>query len=110
MLCFGGLGVVVFDRRHVTRLDELSVAEWQSYAAYLHRVVTATGAVCRPDHFNIESLGNIVPHVHWHVIPRYRNDGRWGQPIWAQDVNAQPDRRLADDDRARLLRELAAAS
>src|SRR5262245_62756021 len=35
----------------------------------------------------------------WHVIPRYKRDGRWGQPIWAPDVRAQPERKLADDDR-----------
>lgn len=104
-----GHGVLVFDPRHVTRLDELTSAEWQTYSADLHRVVTAIVGVCKPDHLNVESLGNLVPHLHWHIIPRYRNDGRWGQPIWAQDVSSQPDRRLPADDRARLLRELAAA-
>ena len=69
--------------------------EWQAYAADLHRVVHAIVSVCKPDHMNIESLGNLMPHLHWHVIPRYKNDGRWGQPIWAPDVTAQPDRRLA---------------
>jgi diadenosine tetraphosphate (Ap4A) HIT family hydrolase len=58
---------------------------------------------------NVESLGNLMPHLHWHVIPRYRNDGRWGQPIWAQDVSSQPDVRLAADDRAGLLAALRAA-
>ena len=58
---------------------------------------------------NVESLGNVMPHLHWHVIPRYKNDSRWRQPIWAQDVRAQPERRLADDDRVRLMTELRAA-
>lgn len=106
---YRGHGVLVFDPRHVTRLDELTSAEWQGYSADLHRVVAAIGAVCRPDHFNVESLGNLMPHLHWHVIPRYRNDGRWGKPIWAQSADAQPDRRLDVDDRTRLLRDLAAA-
>jgi diadenosine tetraphosphate (Ap4A) HIT family hydrolase len=106
---YRGHGVLVFDPRHATRLDELTAAEWQAYAADLHRVVAAIGAVCRPDHFNVESLGNLMPHLHWHVIPRYKNDGRWGQPIWAPDVASQPERRLDAEDRARLLRELAAA-
>ncbi|HEY9181816.1 MAG TPA: HIT family protein, partial [Gammaproteobacteria bacterium] len=105
---YRGHGVLVFDPRHVTRLEDLSADEWAAYAADLHRVVRAIGAVCTPDHLNVESLGNVVPHLHWHVIPRYRNDGRWGQPIWAQDVNAQPERRLAADDRAALLAALRA--
>lgn len=106
---YRGHGVVVFDPRHATRLDELTAGEWAAYAADLHRVTTATGAVCKPDHMNVESLGNLMPHLHWHVIPRYKNDGRWGQPIWAQSAAAQPDRRLDAVERARLLRELAAA-
>lgn len=106
---YRGHGVLVFDPRHVTRLDELTTAEWQAYAADLHRVVSGVVAVCKPDHMNVESLGNVMPHLHWHVIPRYKNDGRWRQPIWAPDVDAQPDKRLAADDRARLLAALAAA-
>jgi diadenosine tetraphosphate (Ap4A) HIT family hydrolase len=106
---YRGHGILVFDPRHVTRLDQLTSTEWQSYAADLHRAVRAIGDVCKPDHFNVESLGNIVPHLHWHVIPRYKNDGRWGQPIWAPDVNSQPDRRLAADDRDRLLAALRTA-
>jgi diadenosine tetraphosphate (Ap4A) HIT family hydrolase len=106
---YRGHGILVFDPRHVTRLDELTSAEWQTYAADLHRAVCAIGSVCKPDHFNVESLGNIVPHLHWHVIPRYKNDGRWGQPIWAPDVSSQPERRLAADDRERLLVALRTA-
>jgi diadenosine tetraphosphate (Ap4A) HIT family hydrolase len=106
---YRGHGVLVFDPRHVTRLAELTTAEWHAYAADLHRVATAITAVCEPDHMNVESLGNVMPHLHWHVIPRYKNDGRWRQPIWAQDVNAQPERRLAEDERVQLLAALRAA-
>jgi diadenosine tetraphosphate (Ap4A) HIT family hydrolase len=106
---YRGHGVLVFDPRHVTRLAELTTAEWHAYAADLHRVATAITAVCKPDHMNVESLGNVMPHLHWHVIPRYKNDGRWRQPIWAQDVNEQPERRLAEADRTRLLAALRAA-
>ena len=106
---YRGHGVLVFDPRHATRLDELTASEWQAYAADLHRVAKAIVAICKPDHLNVESLGNLMPHLHWHVIPRYRNDGRWGQPIWAQSADGQPDRRLDADERAGLLRELAAA-
>jgi diadenosine tetraphosphate (Ap4A) HIT family hydrolase len=29
-----------------------------------------------------ECLGNRNPHLHWHLVPRYRPDPRWGYPIW----------------------------
>lgn len=106
---YRGHGILVFDPRHATRLDQLTSAEWQAYAADLHHATRAIVAVCKPDHLNVESLGNLMPHLHWHVIPRYKNDGRWGQPIWAPDVNEQPDRRLSPDEHARLLATLRVA-
>jgi len=106
---YRGHGVLVFDPRHATRLDQLSAAEWAAYAADLQRVVRAIVTVCKPDHVNVESLGNLMPHLHWHVIPRYKNDGRWGSPIWSADLKEQPDRRLPADERARLLQSLGDA-
>jgi diadenosine tetraphosphate (Ap4A) HIT family hydrolase len=106
---YRGHSVVVFDPRHVTRLDELTSAEWLAYAADLHGVAAAIAALCKPDHMNVESLGNLVPHLHWHVVPRYKDDGRWGAPIWAPDLASQPDRRLAAADREQLLTGLRAA-
>ena len=100
--------MLVFDPHHATRLDQLSEQRVAGVRRRLHRVAHAIVAVCKPDHMNVESLGNVMPHLHWHVVPRYKNDGRWGQPIWAPDVNSQPDRRLAADDRAQLLAALRA--
>lgn len=36
------------------------------------------------DKSNLASLGNVVPHVHWHVIPRYTDDAHFPAPVWAQ--------------------------
>ena len=40
-------------------------------------------ALMHPDKINLASLGNVVPHVHWHVIPRWREDSHFPDPIWA---------------------------
>jgi diadenosine tetraphosphate (Ap4A) HIT family hydrolase len=34
----------------------------------------------------VASLGNVVPHLHWHVIPRYADDAHFPAPVWAQAV------------------------
>lgn len=39
--------------------------------------------VQRPDKVNLASLGNVTPHVHWHVIPRWHDDSHFPDPIWA---------------------------
>jgi diadenosine tetraphosphate (Ap4A) HIT family hydrolase len=105
---YRGHGVLVFDPRHAIRIDQLSADEWAAYAADLQFVVRAIVGVCKPDHVNVESLGNLMPHLHWHVIPRYKHDWRWGAPIWEQDAGKQPVQRLAADDRESLLQSLRA--
>ena len=94
---------LVFDRRHAARLDQLTEDE---YAAFVGDLFVAQHAVARalgPDHMNVESLGNVVPHLHWHIIPRYVGDARWGMPIWTTPLSAMPDHRLDDRERTSLI-------
>jgi len=53
---------------------------------YLMSVVFALEGVVRqlfsPDKINLASFGNVVPHVHWHVIPRWQDDRHFPEPIW----------------------------
>lgn len=39
--------------------------------------------VMQADKINVASLGNVVPHLHWHVIPRFRDDAHFPAPVWA---------------------------
>jgi diadenosine tetraphosphate (Ap4A) HIT family hydrolase len=100
---------LIFDPRHVARLDELAGDEWASLARDLYIAHQAVVEVVRPDHVNVESLGNVVPHLHWHIVPRYRDDPHWGEPIWQHPLDSMPDRRLTDADRAALIQSLREA-
>jgi len=68
---------------HVTEMSDLPEAE----ARHLMRIVTAVERTLRelltPDKINLASLGNLVPHLHWHVIPRWHDDSHFPSPIWA---------------------------
>ena len=46
-------------------------------------VEAAQRAVLAPDKVNLASLGNMVPHLHWHVIPRWRGDRHFPDAVWA---------------------------
>jgi diadenosine tetraphosphate (Ap4A) HIT family hydrolase len=46
-------------------------------------VEAALRSLYRPDKINLASFGNVVPHLHWHVIPRFRDDRHFPQPIFA---------------------------
>jgi diadenosine tetraphosphate (Ap4A) HIT family hydrolase len=48
------------------------------------RVAAALDAVYRPTKMNYELLGNMVPHLHWHLVPRFAGDPLWPRPIWSE--------------------------
>jgi diadenosine tetraphosphate (Ap4A) HIT family hydrolase len=68
---------------HVKEMTDLPEVD----RAHLMRVVFAVEAslreLMRPDKVNLASLGNVVPHLHWHVIPRFGDDPHYPAPIWA---------------------------
>lgn len=68
--------------RHVAEMSDLDADEQLA----LMRVVLAVESMLRqqldPDKINLASLGNMTPHVHWHVIPRWREDRCFPNPIW----------------------------
>ena len=106
---YRGQCVLVFDPRHVSRIDQLARPEWVALAGDLFTAQQAVMRTVQPDHINIEQLGNVVPHLHWHIIPRYVGDARWGMPIWATPLDSMTDTRLADADREALLETLRRA-
>ena len=103
---YRGQCVLIFDLRHASRPDQLSPDEWIAFCADLYTAQKAIVATMRPDHVNVELLGNVVPHLHWHIVPRYVDDPRWGMPIWTTPLSAMSDTRLHVDDYAALLAEL----
>ena len=73
----------VIGNRHVREMSDLSAAEQRRLLDVVLATEQAVRAVQQPDKVNLASLGNVVPHVHWHVIPRWRNDSHFPAPIWA---------------------------
>jgi len=67
---------------HVREMTDLE----PDHQVLLMRVVFAVESVVRqlfnPDKINLASFGNMVPHVHWHVIPRWRDDRHFPEPVW----------------------------
>ena len=79
---FKGYCILSFAPWDATSLESLSDEEFQFYFLDLRTASTAIRKALNPDHMNYELLGNTNPHLHWHIVPRYKTDPRWGQPIW----------------------------
>jgi diadenosine tetraphosphate (Ap4A) HIT family hydrolase len=67
---------------HVTEFSDLSEADRTHLMRAVAAVERALRAAMRADKINVASLGNIVAHQHWHVIPRFRDDAHFPGPVW----------------------------
>src|ERR1700746_179756 len=89
-----GYTLVIWRGRHVNEPTELDEAEAAGYWAEVLAVARALIAVYGPLKMNYETLGNSLPHLHTHLIPRYTEDPRPGQPF---PLSAQqPDTKIPE--------------
>lgn len=83
--------------RHTSEMTDLPEAERQRLMQVVFAVESALRRLMGPDKINLASLGNVVPHVHWHIIPRFADDAHFPQPIWGPALRVEmahsaPDR------------------
>ena len=97
---------LVYDTAHVVGLENLPAPEFASFMSDLHWAGAAISDACRPDLMNYASLGNVVPHLHWHLVPRYKNDPRWSRPIYTSDPSDMLATRVSDAEYDRLIQDL----
>jgi diadenosine tetraphosphate (Ap4A) HIT family hydrolase len=85
-----GLSRVFFRGRHVVEPTELTAEEAERFWAELLHVGRAIERVFEPVKMNYNILGNSVPHLHVHVIPRYAIDPKPEWPFPFPDVDPPP--------------------
>lgn len=78
---FAGYCRVVW-QTHMAEMTDLDEAARAHCMQVVFMVEAALRERLKPDKINLASLGNLTPHVHWHVIPRYRDDSHFPQAIW----------------------------
>jgi diadenosine tetraphosphate (Ap4A) HIT family hydrolase len=75
-----GYTIVIWRGLHAAEPTELSDDEAAGYFAEVLRVGRAIEQHYHPLKMNFEMLGNSLPHLHTHVVPRFRFDGSPGHP------------------------------
>ena len=92
---------------HVREMSDLAQEDRLLLNEAVFQLEEAVREVMQPLKLNVASLGNVVPHLHWHVIPRYADDAHFPAPVWALAARETPLDVLAA--RRALLPKLEAA-
>ncbi len=67
---------------HIAEMTDLEISQRSTLMMTVCKVEQALREVLQPDKINLASLGNMTPHLHWHVISRFKQDKHFPQPIW----------------------------
>jgi diadenosine tetraphosphate (Ap4A) HIT family hydrolase len=78
---FRGWTVVVL-QHHATELFHLAPTERIQLTEDITTIAKALARVYDAKKINYELLGNQLPHIHWHIIPRLANDPAPLEPVW----------------------------
>ena len=83
---------------HVAEFSDLSVEERHVCLNAVVAVEEVLREQLNPTKINLAALGNVVPHLHWHVIARFDWDSHFPGSVWATPqrvVDAQKLTQLA---------------
>lgn len=76
---------------HVAEFSALSSAQRSICMDVVCTVEQVLISALQPTKINLAALGNVVPHLHWHVIARFEADSHFPQPVWGAPQRDQPD-------------------
>jgi len=100
---------ILLAKHHAQELFELPSHEARALSDELRLVAEAIYTVVKPLKLNYECLGNLEPHVHWHVFPRYESEEEKLRraPVWERPASER-SRPLEEHDQRALMAALRA--
>lgn len=96
-------------KTHATELHQLPIEERQAFLWEMSLVSEAAFRAFRPRKMNQECLGNLHPHLHWHLFPRHAGDPHPNEPVWTvpKAIRESERARPSPEELATLRRSLA---
>ncbi|HWK69234.1 MAG TPA: HIT family protein [Burkholderiaceae bacterium] len=82
-------------QEHLAEMTQLPAAARHALMEAVWRVEQAQRDVLQADKINLAQFGNMVPHLHWHVIPRWAGDSHFPEAIWAPAPRRSPEQLAA---------------
>lgn len=87
---------------HIAEMTDLSHQNRHDLMEVVYAVEHAMRSVFTPSKINLASLGNQVPHLHWHVIARFAEDVYFPDTVWHSAKNSHKIIRLPENWQAQL--------
>ena len=75
---------------HVAEMSDLDRSDRAHLLEVLMAVECAQREALAPDKINLASLGNMVAHLHWHLIARWRDDSHFPASVWGPVAGRDP--------------------
>lgn len=82
---------------HVAEMTDLEPEQRHHVMNVVYAIEQVLRDTLQPHKINLASLGNMVPHLHWHVIARFTDDRHFPQPVWAAPERTSVSRPAPDD-------------
>jgi diadenosine tetraphosphate (Ap4A) HIT family hydrolase len=98
---------VLLAKRHASEIHLMPPEDARALFDEMVAVGRAIALATRPLKLNYECLGNLEPHVHWHVFPRFATDAMRLAPVWMRP-EAERKVMLEDSDRRGLIGAIGA--
>lgn len=99
---------VLIDKHHDEHFDRLTPERQSAMSAEVALVAGALRRAFDPRRINYACLGNMVAHVHWHVIPRHHDDPEPASAVWSWSRERQMGN-VSAERRAELVLQIRAA-
>lgn len=92
--------MVVAFRGHVSEIADLTPQQLQAYMADVAKVAKLIHKMYKPDKINYGAFGDLNPHLHFHLVPKYKDDFEWGG-----NFQINPRQKELDEEEAAVIIE-----
>lgn len=89
---------LLLSKTHTDELHKLSRSKRTQFLEDMAITAEAVYKAFNPNKLNYELLGNTDSHLHWHIVPRYKNDPKQGTAIWAVSTKVRNAKHTIPDD------------
>lgn len=104
--------VRVIWQEHISEMTDLQPEQRSRLMKTVFLVEDIMRQVLKPTKVNLASLGNMTPHLHWHIIPRFTDDINFPNPVWAitpEQTQTAPNPRVNERQYKALIKALKIA-